>query len=36
MHRLRRGIDAVRGLLPAAVLAYIERNHLYNSDQDAT
>jgi len=30
------GIDAVRGLLPAAVLAYIERNHLYNSDQDAT
>ena len=30
------GIDAVRGLLPAAVLAYIERNHLYLSPQDAT
>ena len=30
------GIDAVRGLLPAAVLAYIERNHLYRSPQDAT
>jgi nicotinate-nucleotide adenylyltransferase len=25
-----------RGLLPAAVLAYIERNHLYLSPQDAT
>ena len=30
------GIDSVRGLLPAAVLAYIERNHLYLSPQDAT
>lgn len=30
------GIDAVRGLLPVAVLAYIERNHLYLSHQDAT
>ena len=30
------GIDSVRGLLPAAVLAYIERNHLYLSSQDAT
>jgi nicotinate-nucleotide adenylyltransferase len=30
------GIDAVRGLLPAAVLAYIERNQLYRSRQDAT
>jgi nicotinate-nucleotide adenylyltransferase len=29
------GTDAVRGLLPAAVLAYIERNHLYLSLQDA-
>ena len=27
----RRGIAAVRGLLPAAVLAYIERNQLYRS-----
>ena len=30
------GIDSVRGLLPTAVLAYIERNHLYLSPQDAT
>ena len=30
------GVDSVRGLLPAAVLAYIERNHLYLSPQDAT
>ncbi len=30
------GADAVRGLLPAAVLAYIERNQLYGSRQDAT
>jgi nicotinate-nucleotide adenylyltransferase len=30
------GVDAVRGLLPAAVLAYIERNQLYGSRQDAT
>ncbi len=27
---------AVRGLLPAAVLAYIERNRLYQSRPDAT
>ena len=30
------GIDAVRGLLPATVLAYIERNQLYRPRQDAT
>ena len=30
------GIDDVRGLLPAAVLAYIERNRLYLLPQDAT
>jgi nicotinate-nucleotide adenylyltransferase len=30
------GNDSVRGLLPAAVLAYIERNHLYLPAQDAT
>ena len=30
------GVAAVRGLLPAAVLAYIERNQLYRSRQDAT
>ena len=30
------GSDAVRGLLPAAVLAYIERNRLYLTPQDAT
>ncbi len=30
------GIAAVRGLLPAAVLAYIDRNQLYRSRQDAT
>ena len=30
------GADGVRGLLPAAVLAYIERNHLYLPPQDAT
>ena len=30
------GIDAVRGLLPAAVLAYIERNQLYRPRPDAT
>ena len=38
-NRLARGaggIDAVRGLLPAAVLAYIERNQLYHSRPDAT
>jgi nicotinate-nucleotide adenylyltransferase len=29
-------IDSVRGLLPAAVLAYIERNRLYLPPQDAT
>ncbi len=34
--RRAEDIDAVRGLLPAAVLAYIERNHLYRSHQDAT
>jgi nicotinate-nucleotide adenylyltransferase len=28
--------DAVRGLLPPAVLAYIERNRLYRPGQDAT
>jgi nicotinate-nucleotide adenylyltransferase len=31
-----QGVDAVRRLLPAAVLAYIERNQLYGSRQDAT
>jgi nicotinate-nucleotide adenylyltransferase len=30
------GRDAVRGLLPAAVLAYIERNQLYRPHPDAT
>ena len=30
------GIEAMRGLLPATVLAYIERNRLYDSPQDAT
>ena len=30
------GVAAVRGLLPAAVLAYIGRNQLYRSRQDAT
>ena len=30
------GIDALRGLLPAAVLAYIERNRLYLPPPDAT
>jgi len=30
------GRDAVRGLLPASVLAYIDRNHLYQSETDAT
>ena len=30
------GLAAVRGLLPAAVLAYIDRNQLYRSRQDAT
>jgi len=30
------GADGVRGLLPAAVLAYIERNRLYLTPQDAT
>jgi nicotinate-nucleotide adenylyltransferase len=30
------GVGALRGLLPAAVLAYIERNHLYLPPQDAT
>jgi len=30
------GRDAVRGLLPASVLAYIDRNHLYQSEPDAT
>ena len=37
--RLARGGDgvaAVRGLLPAAVLAYIDRNQLYRSRPDAT
>jgi nicotinate-nucleotide adenylyltransferase len=29
------GVDAVRGLLPATVLAYIERNQLYRPHQDA-
>jgi nicotinate-nucleotide adenylyltransferase len=30
-----KGIAAVRGLLPAAVLAYIDRNQLYRSRPDA-
>jgi nicotinate-nucleotide adenylyltransferase len=30
------GRKAVCGLLPASVLAYIDRNQLYRSDQDAT
>jgi nicotinate-nucleotide adenylyltransferase len=30
------GVAAVRGLLPAAVLAYIDRNRLYRSRPDAT
>jgi nicotinate-nucleotide adenylyltransferase len=30
------GINAVRGLLPAAVLAYIDRNQLYRSRPDET
>jgi nicotinate-nucleotide adenylyltransferase len=30
------GRDAIRGLLPAAVLAYIDRNHLYQPEPDAT
>jgi nicotinate-nucleotide adenylyltransferase len=30
------GVDAVRGLLPPAVLAYIERNQLYRPNPDAT
>lgn len=30
------GVAAVRGLLPPAVLAYIDRNQLYRSRQDAT
>jgi nicotinate-nucleotide adenylyltransferase len=30
------GVNAVRGLLPAAVLAYIDRNQLYRSRPDAT
>ena len=30
------GGDAVRGLLPASVLAYIDRNHLYQSEPDAS
>jgi nicotinate-nucleotide adenylyltransferase len=29
------GVNAVRGLLPAAVLAYIDRNQLYRSRPDA-
>lgn len=32
----RGNTPAVRGLLPAAVLAYIERNHLYRPSSDAT
>jgi nicotinate-nucleotide adenylyltransferase len=31
----RAGLERVRGLLPAAVLDYIERNHLYLSGSDA-
>jgi nicotinic acid mononucleotide adenylyltransferase len=37
--RLARGNgadDALRGLLPAAVLAYIDRNQLYRPRPDAT
>jgi nicotinate-nucleotide adenylyltransferase len=30
------GVAAVRGLLPPAVLAYIERNRLYRNNPDAT
>jgi nicotinate-nucleotide adenylyltransferase len=30
------GIDAVRGMVPPAVLAYIDRNQLYRSRPDAT
>jgi nicotinate-nucleotide adenylyltransferase len=30
------GLAAVHGLLPAAVLAYIDRNQLYRSRPDAT
>ncbi len=30
------GVNAVRGLLPPAVLAYIDRNQLYRSRPDAT
>jgi nicotinic acid mononucleotide adenylyltransferase len=30
------GVAAVRGLLPPAVLAYIDRNQLYRPRQDAT
>jgi nicotinic acid mononucleotide adenylyltransferase len=30
-----RGIDAVRRMVPPAVLAYIERNQLYRSRPDA-
>jgi len=33
--RGREGVAAVRGLLPAAVLAYIDRNQLYRSRPDA-
>jgi len=36
LDRGAEGVAAVRGLLPAAVLAYIERNQLYRSRQDAT
>jgi nicotinate-nucleotide adenylyltransferase len=31
-----RGVDAVRGMVPPAVLAYIDRNQLYRSRPDAT
>jgi nicotinate-nucleotide adenylyltransferase len=34
--RGEHGMAAVRGLLPAAVLAYIDRNQLYRSRPDAT
>jgi nicotinate-nucleotide adenylyltransferase len=30
------GVDAVRGMVPSAVLAYIDRNQLYRSRPDAT
>jgi nicotinate-nucleotide adenylyltransferase len=30
------GVDAVRGMVPPAVLAYIDRNQLYRSRPDAT